>query len=256
LSPHSIYSTHRRSAGAVPKIVAVILSPADLLRAKRLQPAPDFFELRLDALEPIIDEIESSIQSLDVPLIVTARHPREGGANKLSAARRTALLQRFLDRAAYVDIELRALRELRSVHHRARREKIGLIISFHDLNATPTVARLRAKARAAGAAGADIFKIATRTDTQNQLNRLLDFFDEPDASRAVAGRRRVDLPRRSAAKAGLPISAMGIGKLGRKARRELIKHGSVLTYGHLGHARLAGQPSISEIQRWTLSVER
>src|SRR4029077_9213648 len=41
-----------------------------------------------------------------------------------------------------------------------------------------------------------------------------------------------------------------------KSRRELARHGSVLIYGHLGHVRLAGQPSLSEIQRWTLWVER
>jgi 3-dehydroquinate dehydratase-1 len=228
LSPHSIYSTQRRSPGAVPKIVAVILSPADLRRAKSLQPPPDFFELRLDVLEPIIDEIESSIQSLDAPLIVTARHPREGGANKLSAARRAALLGRFLDRAAYVDIELRAMRELRSVHLRVRREKTGLIVSFHDLNATPTVARLRAKARAAGAAGADIFKIATRTDTQNELNRLLGFFQ--------------DLP------VDLPISAMGIGKLGRLARLELARRGSALVYVSVGRSQIEGQLSIRQLR--------
>jgi 3-dehydroquinate dehydratase I len=238
LSPHSIYSTHRRSAGAVPKIVAVILSPADLLRAKRLQPAPDFFELRLDALEPIIDEIESSIQSLNVPLIVTARHPREGGANKLSAARRAALLGRFLDRAAYVDIELRALRELRSIHRQAGKKNIGLIISFHDLKETPSQARLRAMARAASAAGADIFKVATRTDTPAQLQRLLDFLGNKDACHVVASRRRVDLP----------ISAMGIGRFGRRARLELARRGSALVYVSVGRSQIEGQLSIRQLR--------
>src|SRR5205823_6122854 len=113
-------------------------------------------------LEPVIDEIEPSIRSLNLPLIVTARHPREGGLNSLSASRRAALLRRFLDLAVYVDIELRALREASSVLKRARRRKIGLIISFHDLGSTPSLARLHAKARAAKAAGADIFKVATR----------------------------------------------------------------------------------------------
>jgi len=76
--------------------VAVIFSRDDLIRAGRLRPSPDFFELRLDALEPVIDEIEPSIRSLNLPLIVTARHPREGGLNSLSASRRAALLRRTL----------------------------------------------------------------------------------------------------------------------------------------------------------------
>ena len=53
----------------------------------------------------------------------------------------------------------------------------------------------------------------------------------------------------------LPVSAMGIGRLGGISRRELMRHGSVLNYAHLGRARIAGQPSLREIRRWTLSVE-
>ena len=237
LPPRSIYST-RRPGRAEPKVVAVIFSRADLIRAGRLRPSPDFFELRLDALEPVIDEIEPSIRSLNLPLIVTARHPREGGLNNLNAARRAALLWRFLDQATYVDIELRALGELRSVSRRARRKKIGLIISFHNLNATPSLASLRAKARAAKSQGADIFKIATRTDTREQLARLIKFFDEADACRAVAGRRRVDLP----------ISAMGIGKLGRVARLELARRGSALVYASIGRSRVQGQIPIGQLR--------
>ena len=206
----------------------MILSRADLIRAKRLQLPPDFLELRLDALEAVVDEIESSIQSLNVPLIVTARHPREGGANRLSAACRAALLRRFLNRAAYVDIELRALRELRSIHGQARNKNIGLITSFHDLEGTPSLARLRAKARAAVAAGADIFKVATRTDSREQLARLLHFFDQEHLD--------------------LPISAMGIGRFGRRARVELARRGSALVYVSVGRSHIKGQLSIRQLR--------
>jgi 3-dehydroquinate dehydratase-1 len=199
-----------------------------LSRARTLRPAPDLFELRLDALAAFVDQIEPAIQSLDAPLIITARHPREGGFNKVGAARRAALLARFLDRAAYVDIELRALRELRSVHQQARRKKIAVIISVHALDATPSLAQLRAKARAATAAGADIFKVAARTDTREQFERLLQFFNDP----------RVDLP----------ISAMGIGKLGRVARLELARRGSVLVYGSVGTSRIEGQIPIGQLR--------
>jgi 3-dehydroquinate dehydratase-1 len=221
LPPRSIYSTR-------PRIVGVVFSRRDLLRAKELRPAPDFFELRLDALAPFLDTVESAVRSLTVPLIITARHPREGGVNDLTPAGRTALLQRLLDRAAYIDIELRALRELESVRRQARRKKIGLIISFHNLNATPNLATLRAKAQAAKAAQADIFKVATRTDTADQLERLLQFFD----------RQVVDLP----------ISAMGIGKLGRVARLELARRGSALVYGSVGRSRIEGQMSVEEFR--------
>src|SRR5919201_3936087 len=94
----SIYSTR-------PKLVAVIFARRDLLRAKALRPAPDFLELRLDALAPIVDQIDAAMHGTGIPLIITARHPREGGFNDLGAAARAALLRRFPASAADLDIQ-------------------------------------------------------------------------------------------------------------------------------------------------------
>jgi 3-dehydroquinate dehydratase type I len=209
------------------RTVGVILSRADLIRAIALRHPPDLFELRLDALAPRADDVETLIPKLAAPLIITARDPHEGGANRLSVQQRRALLLRFMPHALYVDIELRSANALRSVVDLAREEKIGRIISFHYLTNTPSIARLCDQARAAESLGADVFKIATRTDTASQLDRLLRFYDM----------------------AILPTAAMGIGKLGRKARLELMRRGSVLNYAHLGNTRIAGQLSLREIQR-------
>jgi 3-dehydroquinate dehydratase-1 len=217
-------------------IVGVITTRANLRFAARMSAPPDLFELRLDHLIKHLAEVEETIKKLRAPIIITARHPLEGGANKLGAGQRAALLLRFLDHASYVDIELRALRELRSVHRQARTKKIGLIVSFHDLNQTPSLPRLRARARAAIGADADIFKVATRTDNQTELQRLLDFFDE----------QHVDLA----------LSAMGMGKFGPKSRLELMRRGSVLNYARIGRASFPGQPPLRAIQRWMLNVER
>ncbi len=227
----------RRSLKTRPRrfgTVGVIMTRANLRFALRMSAPPDLFEIRLDHLIKHLAEIEDTIKKLHAPIIMTARHPLEGGASKLDAPQRAALLLRFLDHASYVDIELRALRELRSVHRQARARKIGVIISFHDLKRTPSLSRLRAKGRAAIAAGADIIKVATRTDNYTQVQRLLDFFDE----------QHVDLA----------VSAMGIGKLGAKSRLALMRRGSVLNYAYLGRASFPGQPSLRAIQRWTLSA--
>ena len=48
----------------------------------------------------------------------------------------------------------------------------------------------------------------------------------------------------------LPISAMGIGKLGRLSRVRLMQAGSVLNYAHLGEPSLEGQLSLAEARRW------
>jgi 3-dehydroquinate dehydratase-1 len=216
----SLYSTERTDRG---KTVAVIASRDDLLRAKRLA-AADLFELRLVALAPIVDQVEREIRHLNAPLIITARHSREGGALALAAARRAQLLLQFLKHAAYIDVELRAWRELATVRWQARAQKT--IISAHELRDTPSLARLRRKAVSAARVGADIFKIVTRTDAPEQVDRLLEFFDNP----------HVDLP----------ISAMGFGKFGRVARLELAARGSVLNYVHLGKAQVRGQFSLSD----------
>ncbi len=210
----------------IPRIVGVIFSQRDLRRAVRLRRPPDFFELRLDALVRHLAEIE--IAKFPAPLIVTARDPREGGVNNLATRARRDLLLRFLPRAHTIDIELRSAPAFRPLLDLARVRKIPRIISFHSFKDTPSVFRLHEKARAAQKLGADIFKIATRTDTMAQLNRLLEFYDS----------------------ARMPVSAMGLGHLGRAARRELIRRGSLLNYVHLGDAGIPGQPSLSDIRRW------
>jgi 3-dehydroquinate dehydratase-1 len=212
------------------KIVAVIFSRADLDRALRMRRPPDFFELRLDRL------VGAAIAKLPAPLIITARDPREGGTNNLSAPRRRALLLEFLPRANYVDVELRSARALQSVLGAAARHKIATIISFHDFEATPSAARLDEIADRARSLGAAIVKVATRTDTPTQLDRLLDFFDRQ--------RRAAD------------VVAMGIGRLGRASRLELLKRGCRLNYAHLGSLAASGQLSVPELRRVRRSLFR
>src|SRR6266566_5296422 len=202
-------TARRATAGCLrPRIVGVIASRADLDRAMQMRRLPDLFEVRLDCLVHLVEHLENKLSRLRAPLIITARHPREGGANKLSLRQRRNLLSRFLRRAHYVDVELRSASALKPLLKLARRRKIQRIISFHDLKSTPDLRRLRVKARAAKAHGADIFKVATRTDTPAQLARLLAFVTKKDVD--------------------LAVSAMGIGKLGAISRVLLSRAGSVL----------------------------
>ena len=168
-------------------IVGVIFSLRDLRRAVRLRRPPDFFELRLDALVRHLDEIETT--KFPAPLILTARDPREGGVNNLAARARRDLLLRFLPRAHTIDIELRSAPAFLSILDLARARNIQRIISFHNFQDTPPVFRLHEKARAAQKFGADIFKVATRTDTDAQLQRLLDFYDSAKDARCRHGAR-------------------------------------------------------------------
>jgi len=197
---------------------------------------PDLFELRLDCLVRVIDRLESKISQLHAPLIVTARHPIEGGANRLSALQRHNLLSRFLSQAHYIDIELRSAPVFGSLLRLARKQTVRRIISVHHLKSTPTPSRLRAQARAAKTYGADIFKVATRTDTPAQLTRLIDF----------AAAKKVDIA----------VSAMGMGKLGAASRVLLVCCGSALVYVSLGRSNIEGQTSLEQLRAFGIAPPR
>jgi 3-dehydroquinate dehydratase-1 len=210
------------------RVVGVILSHADLDRAIRMHEPPDFFELRLDRLVSILDQLEKKMSLLPAPLIITARHPAEGGANQLSPRQRRDLLSQFLSRAHYVDIELRSVPAFQRLLRLARKQNVERIISVHYLKSTPPFRILRTKVRAAKAHGANIFKVATRTDTPEQLARLIDFVT----------RREVDLP----------VSAMGLGKLGLVSRILLACAGSALVYASLSESDMEGQISLDQLR--------
>ena len=224
--------TGKKSAGAsIPRraLVAVIASPTALVRATRLRHPPDLFELRLDALRHSLGQTACALPKLRAPLLLTARHPAEGGAGRLRLAERRALLRHFLKNAAIVDLELRSVGQMKDLIGEMHQRRIDLLISLHDLRGTPSPNELRRDARSAAAAGAAIFKVVTRTDTRAQLARLISFFE---ASRDL-----------------LPIAAMGIGKLGLESRYRLDQLGSALSYVSLGRSNVAGQPSISQLRR-------
>jgi 3-dehydroquinate dehydratase-1 len=214
-------TTRRPVKTANQLIVGVIASPADLRFAIAKRQPPDLFELRLDHLCGMADQLERKMSILSVPVIITARDPREGGVNNLSLSERRNLLLRFLPYAKYVDVELRSARAFKSLLARARKQNVRRILSFHNLKSTPSPRSLRAKAALAKAHGANIFKVATRTDSPSDLARLVDFVLNTEVD--------------------LAVSAMGIGKLGAVSRLLLARGGSVLNYASLDRAQIEGQ---------------
>ena len=229
--------TARSSATKRPRIVGVIASPADLDNALQMRKRPDLFELRLDRLAGIVDQLENELPRLRAPLVITARHPQEGGANKLSLRQRRDLLTRFLSHARYVDVELRSVSALRSLLTLAKQKKVQRIISFHDLKSTPPPRVLVAKARAAKACGANIFKVATRIDTPVQLAHLLDFIANKETD--------------------LPVSAMGIGRLGAISRVLLARAGSALVYASVAaKTDIEGQLSLEQLRALGIASRR
>jgi 3-dehydroquinate dehydratase-1 len=129
-----------------------------------------------------------------------------------------------LPHAKYVDVELRSTRAFEPLLAQGRKRNVRLILSFHDFKSTPTSRSLRAKAQRAKALGADIFKVATRTDKPSELARLVDFISD---------------------NLKLPVSAMGVGRLGAISRLLLARSGSVLNYAALQQSVVEGQLPIA-----------
>jgi 3-dehydroquinate dehydratase I len=218
-----------RSIKRRPRVVGVIASRADLERAVRMRRRPDLFELRLDRLAGMADQLESVLPKLSTQLIITARHPHEGGAGKLRLRHRRDLLARFLDHADYMDVELRSASALQPLLKLAQKKNVRRIISFHNFKSTPGARILAVKAREARSHGADIFKVATRTDTPMELGRLLEFMINS----------RLDLE----------LAVMGIGKLGAISRVLLARAGSVLIYASVGAVTdVEGQMSLEQLR--------
>jgi 3-dehydroquinate dehydratase I len=216
-------SAHHRAKIPDCALVGVIASIDELRLATRMRARPDLFELRLDHLPNLR---ESQLLKLRRPLIITARHPAEGG-KKLRTGR-CDLLLKFLLQAKFVDIELRSLRELREVWDQARRLGVGRICSFHDFEGTPQPAVLHKKMLCARKADADVFKVVTRADTLRDLLTLFEFLWSELSS--------------------MRLCVMAMGKLGPVSRLFFREAGSFFIYAPLRHPLHHGQLTFRQLR--------
>jgi 3-dehydroquinate dehydratase I len=204
-------------------LVGVIHTAGGFAEARRS--GIDAAEIRVDALpEP---PALRKVAGLPVPAIITVRRADEGGIKPISEQERLASYLSFLPAAGAVDIELRSARRLREVLELAGRNKAVRIISFHDFKTTPSLAKLRSICARARGLGADIVKIASRTESPADVARLLFLLGE----------------------ATEPVAVMGMGPLGCASRLLFAKAGSVLNYGWLGAPQVAGQWGAREFRR-------
>jgi 3-dehydroquinate dehydratase-1 len=217
-SKNLLLSTRPLTVGVIsqPEALSSLLAQNEAARTA----VCDLVELRLDLLKLDTAELRQAIPALGLPVLLTARHPAEGGQGSMEAAGRRAMLEPLLDLAALIDIELRSVMDLRDLLPKARSLGVGVVGSFHDFQATPGDDVLQGAVEMAQTMGLDAVKLATYLNTPDDLMRLM---------RLVSGHRR------------LPMSAMGMGQLGRVSRLTLAKLGSLLNYGYLGDSNAPGQ---------------
>ena len=187
----------------------------------------DVAELRLDLLKLPADYLRTRLAGNTLPLLLTARHPAEGGQGPEDPGGRAAMLEPLLDLAMLIDIELRSAMQMQGTLQKARAVGVPVAGSFHDFQATPSDDVLLGAVNFAQQAGLDAVKLATYLNTQEDLARLM---------KLTSGAHR------------LRVSAMGMGPWGRVSRLVLAKCGSLLNYGFIGSSNAPGQWPVARLK--------
>jgi 3-dehydroquinate dehydratase type I len=139
-----------------PRICAVIVSN-DLEAVNELKPFVDLFEVRIDLIGNGWQEL---IKQLKKPWIACNRSTDEGGRWKKSEERRIEELLKAVELGAdIIDIELRTRNLEEFIPMIEKRAKC--LLSFHDLEKTPSLDSMEEVVQRQLKAGADICKIVT-----------------------------------------------------------------------------------------------
>ena len=223
----------RRSRPAfVERLCAVVATPSAAQAMWQLRQARRFtqtIELRLDWLRS--DHERSKLIALlhrsarkDLTLIATCRRILGGG--KLgggSQAELYWLTQACQAGCEWCDLEIETLRELPGQTARSLPIPPKILLSFHDFERTPPIAKKLLHGRSGEA---DAIKIAARARTISDSLRLLQ------------------LARRSR-----DIVAVPMGEIGLPARLLALREGSALAYAPVANATAPGQVSLQDFKR-------
>lgn len=210
-----------------PLVVGTVHSPGALARALKLKAeAVDLLELRVDGFAADTDALLGAANKLatQFPLLLTVRHPSEGGMSQLDVRTRRRLFRQFLPLVQWADIEVRSLEAMEEEIALASDQGVRLVFSDHHFGRTPSLDVLRRRfERAREFLVPAAFKVAAQTRTPEDLERLFVFFNW--ANGLEPGR----------------VSVMGMGEMGHLSRLLFGGCGSLLNYGYLDRAQVPGQ---------------
>jgi 3-dehydroquinate dehydratase-1 len=212
-----------------PLVVGTIHSPGALRCALKLRVGQlDLLELRVDAFADAPEKLHAAASGLKLPLLVTVRHPREGGVAKWTLADRRRLYRQFLPIARWMDVEVRSLTGLREEIAFASEAGVRVIISDHHFKRTPPLETLKQRFNMAlqcRPTGPElpVVKVAASANSLRELETLVSFFQW--AQKRAPGR----------------VALMGMGRFGQVSRLLFGGCGSVLNYGYLDKPQVPGQ---------------
>jgi|TARA_B100000315_G_scaffold35493_1_gene30142 3-dehydroquinate dehydratase type I len=164
-----------------PKICAVI-TDNNIAAVKEVEPLVECFEVRIDLIGNSWQEVA---KKLNKPWIACNRTIQEGGNWQQSEARRKEELLKAIQLGAdMVDIELET-KNLERVVSLIKKEA-KCILSFHELEKTPSLGKLKEIVKAQLAADADICKVVTTAQKSEDNLTILKLITEFPRIRIVA----------------------------------------------------------------------
>ncbi|GAA2381755.1 type I 3-dehydroquinate dehydratase [Dactylosporangium salmoneum] len=220
-----------RLAGGAP-LVAVSFGDDDAegeaARARAL--GVDLAELRIDWYRSYVPgdvcRAAAAFRAAGLPTLATIRSKAEGGYWPGDDAERLALFEAVIPEVDAVDVELSSAGILPGVVAAARAADRPVIVSYHDFEATPGEAALRATVEAAVAAGADVVKISTMARGPEDLRVLAGLLLRYDS-----------------------MIVIGMGAEGAGSRVFFPLLGSRITYSAIGGRPAPGQLPFAETVR-------
>jgi 3-dehydroquinate dehydratase-1 len=220
-----------------PSICAAVIAPSveEFLEVLNNVGNADLVELRADGLKtksysPMIKELLERAKFTNLPLILTLRMEKEGGAFKGTEVERIDCIKEGIELADMIDIELRMDETERDeIITLAKNKKVPVILSCHDFEKTPGEDEMISILKEEEALGADIAKLAVTANFSGDVIRLLNVTQE------------------MAKKIKIPVCTISMGKVGAISRIAAPIFGSALTYGYLTRETAPGQLSVSEL---------
>jgi 3-dehydroquinate dehydratase I len=197
-----------------------------LLEQARTERA-DIVEIRLDIWgnffrEEMLEKMARFRDRVGIPMLVSFRggHPFPAWWQPVH--------WRALGHASLVDVEWNPKYPWRDIIRNVKKFNLGLMISHHDYQTTPSSRNLIKIARSAYAKKADIVKIATRTKTEADVRTLLEI-------NTAFARKKL-------------MTVMGMGPLGTLSRLVGPLFHACLLYGYIGTPTASGQLPYRELQ--------
>ena len=189
----------------------------------------DMFELRLDMAgckEP--DEAEELAAAFSgAPMVATCRSEGDGGRGG-EDYERLLLLSATVRHATAIDIELSSASILSQAAMVSGSNGCELVVSHHDTKGTPSLDHLLSVADQAAAEGADIVKVATTANSDDDVDTLVKLME-----------RQSELGREAA------VMGMGANEFSGPSRVRLAAAGSVYVFAQAGIESAPGQPSLA-----------